>query len=208
MATYPGLPGPSISAHLSRQASQASYAKGTEFQIGRVDMVGNTGTYVDVPFHRYEEGADLASVHIDRLAGIPGLVVDVSGARGRAIDWQHFAAVDCRERAVLIRTGWDRHWGTRAYFSPHPHLTEQAAVYLRDHGAVLVGIDSLNIDSTEHGTRPVHSVLLAAGIPIVEHLTRLGTLPAEDFRFTAAPPAVAGMVTLPVRAHAVAGPVA
>lgn len=200
--TYKGLPAPLICDHLSREASRGIYAEGTEFQIGMIEMVGNTGTYVDTPFHRYADGADTAETGLDRLAGLPGIVVRVTGMAGRAVDWHHFAAEDVSGRAVLVQTGWDRHWASDAYFEGHPFLTAGAAEYLRDQGALLVGIDSLNIDDTSGGERPVHSILLAAGIPIVEHLTRLETLPVSGFRFTAAPPKIRGMGTFPVRAHA------
>lgn len=202
MITYKGLPAPLICDHLSRAKSREIYAEGTEFQIGRIDMVANTGTYIDMPFHRYAAGHDLAGLQLRRVADVPAVVVRVEGAAGRAIDWHHFVPVDCRGNAVLVHTGWDRHWGTDAYFEEHPFLTEKAALYLRDHGAALVGIDSLNIDDTTGGTRPVHSVLLGAGIPIVEHLTGLSQLPASGFRFSAVPPKIRGMGTFPVRAHA------
>jgi arylformamidase len=203
MVTYKGLPAPLICDHLSRERSHDVYAPGTEFQIGRIDMVANTGTYIDTPFHRYADGFDLAGLPLDNVVNLPGIVVRVAGAERRAIDWQHFAVTDVRGQAVLVNTGWDRHWRTDQYFENHPFLTEAAANYLRDHGAALVGIDSLNIDDTSGGTRPVHSVLLGAGIPIVEHMTRLDTLPVEGFRFTAVPPKIRGMGTFPVRAHAV-----
>jgi len=202
MITYKGLPGPLICDHLSRLKSREIYAEGTEFQIGKIEMVGNTGTYIDMPFHRYAHGHDLADLAIERVADVPGVLVRVEGGAGRAIDWHQFAPVTCRGHAVLIHTGWDRHWRTDAYFEGHPFLTEKAAVYLRDQGALLVGIDSLNIDDTTGGTRPVHSVLLAAGIPIVEHMTGLEALPASGFRFSAVPPKIRGMGTFPVRAHA------
>lgn len=203
MITYPGLPGPVICDHLSREASRQSYETGTEFQIGRIEMVANTGTYIDVPFHRYADGHDLSEVSLERVTNLPGVVVNVVGTQERAIDWHHFVPVDCQGRAVLIHTGWDRHWGTGAYFHGHPFLTERAARYLRDHGAALVGIDSLNIDDTDGGARPAHTELLAAGIPIVEHLTNLAAVPVEGFRFHAAPPKVARLGTFPVRAHAI-----
>lgn len=206
MVTYAGLPAPVICDHISRPESRASYAEGTEFQIDRIEMVGNTGTYVDVPFHRYSDRDDLAAAPLDRLTNLPGVIVRVTGATERAIDWHHFAPIDCRGRAVLVHTGWDKHWGTEDYFSGHPHLTERAATYLRDQGATLVGIDSLNIDNTDGGTRPVHSVLLAAGIPIVEHLCNLAAAPADGFDFTAVPPKVENMGTFPVRAHAIPQP--
>jgi arylformamidase len=202
MITYKGLPAPLICDHLSRAKSREIYAQGTEFQIGKIEMVSNTGTYIDVPFHRYADGHDLSELALRRISNIPGIVVRVTGAQDRAIDWHHFAPVTCRGHAVLVHTGWDRHWRTDRYFEGHPFLTEKAANYLRDQGALLVGIDSLNIDDTTGGARPVHSVLLAAEIPIVEHLTGLQALPVNGFRFTAVPPKVKGMGTFPVRAHA------
>lgn len=203
MVTYKGLPAPLICDHLSREQSRALYAPGTEFQIGRIDMVANTGTYIDAPFHRCADGVDVAGLPLDRIAGLEGTVVRVSDTTERAIDWAHFAAVEVRDRAVLVSTGWDRHWGTDRYFEGHPFLTEAAANHLRERGAALVGIDSLNIDDTGGNTRPVHTILLGAGIPIVEHLTCLDSLPANGFRFTAVPPKVHSMGTFPVRAHAV-----
>ncbi len=206
MVTYKGLPAPLICDHLSFAASHEHYADGTEFQIGRIDMVANTGTYVDVPSHRYRDGDGLARAPLDRLTALPGVVVRVSGMSGRAIDWQAFAATDVASKAVLVQTDWDRYWRTDQYFEGHPHLTAEASAYLRDQGALLVGIDSLNIDNTDSNERPVHSTLLAAGIPIVEHLTNLGALPVSGFVFNAAPPKVVGMGTFPVRAHAVLDP--
>jgi len=202
MITYRGLPAPLICDHLSRMASRALYAEGTEFQIGRIDMVSNTGTYIDTPFHRYADGADLSAVGLDKLSGLDGVLVRVTGHGGRTIDWTAFAPFEVRGRAVLIHTGWDRNWRTDGYFEGHPFLTEAAAMHLRDRGAKLVGIDSYNIDDTADGRRPVHTTLLGAGIPIVEHMTNLGALPVEGFTFTAAPPKVLGMGTFPVRAHA------
>lgn len=202
MITYRGLPAPHICDHLSFDESHKYYDDGVEFNIARIDMVANTGTYLDVPYHRYRNGDDLSAVTLDRLADLPGVVVRVTGMTGRAIDWTLFAASDVAGRAVMVHTGWDTHWRTDRYYEGHPFLTEKAAEYLRDHNAALVGIDSLNIDDTSIGTRPVHSVLLGAGIPIVEHMTNLSALPETDFRFTAAPPRVAKMGTFPVRAHA------
>lgn len=202
MITYKGLPAPLVCDHLSREQSRSHYEPGTEFQIDRIEMVGNTGTYLDTPYHRFADGPDLAETDIDRVADLPGLVVRVTGNRERAVDKHHFAALDVAEHAVLIHTGWDRHWRTDSYFEGHPYLTEAAAIWLRDKGAALVGIDSFNIDDTTGRTRPVHSVLLGAGIPIVEHLTGLDRLPAEGFRFSAPPPKVRRMGTFPVRAHA------
>ena len=203
MVTYPGLPGPEITDHLSRAASRGTYAEGTEFHIGRISMVANTGTYLDTPSHRYADGDDLAGVPLARLADLPGLRVDLSGAV-IAIGADALEPYEVGGKAVLVRTGWDRHWGTPAYGAGgHPHLTRDAATLLAERGAALVGIDSVNIDDITDGTRPAHTILLGAGIPIVEHLTGLDRLPADGFRFHAAPPRVAGMGTFPVRAYAV-----
>ncbi len=202
MVTYRGLPAPLICDHMSREMSRSLYAAGTEFQIGRIEMVGNTGTYIDVPFHRYADGHDLSQLALARVADIPAVLVRLAGGEGRAIDWHHFAPVACAGHAVLVHTGWDRHWRTDAYFEGHPFLTERAALYLRDQGVLLVGIDSCNIDDTAGETRPVHTVLLGADIPIVEHLTGLAHLPVGDFRFSAVPPKLCGMGTFPVRAYA------
>lgn len=202
MITYKGLPAPLVCDHLSRVQSHSIYSPGTEFQIGRIDMVANTGTYLDTPFHRYADGYDLTGLLLERISDVPGIVFRLSGIEQQAIDWTNFAASDVRGRAVLVNTGWDAHWRTDRYFEGHPFLTEKAAEYLRNEGAALVGIDSMNIDDTSGGTRPVHSVLLAAGIPIVEHLTNLSALPVHGFRFSAVPPKIAAMGTFPVRAHA------
>lgn len=202
MVTYPGLPGPEIGEHLTREESRGHYAPGTEFSIGRITMVANTGTYVDSPFHRYGDGADLAALPLARLADLDGLVVRVTGAASRAIGRAALVPYDVAGRAVLIHTGWDRHFGTDRYGTGHPYLTADAAAWLAEQGAALVGIDSLNIDDTADGARPAHSTLLAAGIPIVEHLRGLERLPPSGFRFHAAPPAVAGMGSFPVRAYA------
>lgn len=172
MVTYKDLPVPIVCDHISHLQSRGSYAPGTEFQIGRINMVANTGTYIDTPYHRYPGAADLSTTPLPNTAHIPGVVVRATGSERRAIDWTNFAAIDLSRRAVLVNTGWDRHWRTDRYFEGHPFLTKAAAKYLRDQGAALVGIDSPNIDDTSDRTRPVHSILLAAGIPIVEHLTR------------------------------------
>ena len=203
MVTYPGLPAPEITDHLSRAASRQTYAEGTEFHIGRISMVANTGTYLDTPSHRHPDGADLTGVPLARLADLPGLLVEVPEAV-TAIGADRLEPYEVNGRAVLIRTGWSRHWGTPAYGGGgHPFLTREAATLLAERGAALVGIDSLNIDDITDGTRPAHTTLLGAGIPIVEHLTGLEQLPADGFRFHAAPPRVAGMGTFPVRAYAV-----
>jgi kynurenine formamidase len=199
MTTYPGLPGPLVCDFLSREASRARYAPGVEFQIGRIDMVANTGTYVDAPFHRYAGGKDLAALPLESLAGLEAVVVR---GGGRAVGAEAFRGRSLRGKAVLIRTGWDVHWGTAAYLQGNPFLTREAAELLVDQGAALVGIDSLNIDDIEDFARPVHSVLLSADIPIVEHLCQLGPLPEENFRFTAVPAKVVGFGSWPVRAFA------
>lgn len=202
MVTYPGLPAPEISDHLSRQASREHYAPGTEFNIGRISMVANTGTYLDSPFHRFGDGADLARLPLSRLTDLDGVVVRVTGGQGRTIDRAALLPYDVTDRAVLIHTGWDRHWGTERYGSGHPYLTADAAAWFVQQRPALVGIDSLNIDDTDDGERPAHTTLLAAGIPIVEHLRGLEQLPPHGFRFHAAPPSVEGMGTFPVRAYA------
>ena len=199
MVTYQGLPGPHICDYWTREGSAAHYDDGSSFQIGRIDMVANTGTYLDAPFHRYEDGDDLAALDLGRLASLPGLKVK---AVGPAVDEGAFAPLDVAGKAVLVETGWDRHWRTDAYASGHPYLTEKAARLLVERGAVLVGIDSYNIDDTSGRSRPVHTILLGAGVPICEHMTNLAALPDAGFRFTAVPPKVAGMGTFPVRAFA------
>lgn len=203
MVTYPGMPVPEVGEYLTRQASRDHYAPGTEFAIGRICMVANTGTYLDSPFHRFADGADLAALPLARFTDLDGLVVRVLGSTSRAVDRQMLLPFDVTGRAVLIHTGWDRHWGTERYGTGHPFLTRGAASWLAEQGAALVGIDSLNLDDTDDGTRPAHTELLAAGIPVVEHLRGLGQLPCDGFRFHAAPPAVEGMGTFPVRAYAV-----
>lgn len=205
MVTYPGLPGPEISDHLSRAASRAHYDAGTEFHIGRISMVANTGTYLDTPFHRLADGPDLADVGLQSLADLDGIVVRLVGMAGRAIDRDLLLPYDVRGRAVLLHTGWDRHWGTQAYGAGAPFLTRAGADWLAAQGAALVGIDSVNIDDTGERSRPAHTILLGAGIPIVEHLCGLDQLPPRGFRFHAAPPRVRGMGTFPVRAYAVPG---
>lgn len=203
LVTYPGLPAPAVSEHLSREASRGHYAEGTTFHIARVELVANTGTYVDSPFHRYVEGADLAALDLASLADLDGIVIDATHVAGRAIGTDLLQGRDLRQKAVLVRTGWDRHWATPAYFSGHPFLTRDAAELLRDAGVRLVGIDSLNIDSTDDGERPAHTILLGAGIPIAEHLCNLEALPAAGFRFHAVPVKFRGVGTFPVRAYAV-----
>jgi len=202
MTTYPGLPTPAISTHLTRKGSRSSYANGVEFHIGRIEMVANTGTYLDSPFHRYEDGLDLADLPLDVLADLPGIVVRQATHDRPAIGPEVLGEAELSGAAVLVDTGWSRHWGTEMYLSGNPYLTEEAARALVDGGAVLVGIDSLNIDSTEDPRRPAHSILLNAGIPIVENLTGLDGLPDRGLRFFAVPTKVRGLGSFPVRAFA------
>lgn len=201
LETYRGLPAPVICDYLSREESRKRYAPGTEFHIGRIDMVGNTGTYLDSPFHRFAEGHDLSQLALEQLADLDTVVVRAD-LRRRAIDRDAFADLDVEGRAVLVHTGWDRHWTTEAYFEGHPYLTEAAAETLAERGAALVGIDSLNIDDTADPRRPVHTTLLGADIPIAEHLRGLGALPQTGARFFAVPVKVKAFGTFPVRAFA------
>jgi kynurenine formamidase len=203
MVTYRGLPAPVVCDFLSREESRKVYAPGVEFHIGKVEMVANTGTYLDSPFHRYADGTDLAGLPLEKLAGLDAVVLRWDQGRGRAIGPAAFRGLEVRGRAVLLHTGWDAHWRTEQYFEGHPFLTGDAAAWLRDEGAVLVGIDSLNIDDTADLGRPVHSTLLRAEVPIVEHLRGLGQLPEAGFRFFAVPVKFRGMGTFPVRAFAV-----
>ena len=197
-----GLPAPRIDAFLTRSASTAHYAAGTSFHIGQVEMVANTGTYMDSPFHRYDAGTDLPDVSLAKLADLEGLVVRVAGSHKRAIDRGVFVGSDVRGKAVLVDTGWAMHWQTPQYLDGYPFLTRSAAEYLRDEGAALVGIDSPNIDDDADMSRPCHSILLGADVLIVEHLCRLGTLPIQGFSFTAVPAPIRGLGTFPVRAFA------
>jgi arylformamidase len=202
LRTYKGLPAPVICDYLSREASRAFYEPGTEFQIGKLELVTNTGTYLDCPFHRYADGADLAAIGLAALSDLEGIVVRADHRSVTAIDASYFQARELRNRAVLVHTGWSEHWNTDRYFEGHPYLTADAAAYLRDCGVKLVGIDSHNIDDTRGRSRPVHSLLLGAGILIVEHLTSLAALPDEGFTFSAVPPRIQGVGTFPVRAFA------
>ncbi len=212
MLTYPGIPVPVIGSHVSFDESAAHYATGTEFSIGTITMASNTGTYLDTPAHRYRGAEDLSALSLDRMVDLDGVVARARtrpAPGGRAMTESDLRTaldrVELAGRAVLIDTGHSDSWGTADYFVDHPYLTDDAAEFLVSVRPSLVGIDSLNIDSTHTGRRPAHSWLLAARIPIVEHLTRLDELPATGFRFTAAPPAVRGMGTFPVRAFAVIG---
>ena len=205
LITYPGVPGPEITPYLTRADSRSVYAEGTEFTIDRISMIGNTGTYLDSPFHRYADGADLAGLPLERLADLPSVVVRTVGSGLRGVAAGALAAHEVAGRAVLLHTGGDRHWAAPQYAVDAPYLTAEGARWLVEHGAALVGIDAINIDDISpdaHGERPAHSLLLAAGIPIVEHLTGLENLPPTGARFTAAPPRVAAFGTFPVRAYA------
>ncbi len=204
MITYKGLPAPVICDFLSREASRARYAAGTEFQIGKIEMVANTGTYVDSPFHRYPDGKDLAALPLSSLANLDCLIAPCPTDRGRPIDRLPFTPAEVRGRAVIIQTGWDRHWRTDQYFEGHPYLTGELAEWLVRAGAALVGIDSFNIDCVDTGERPVHSILLRNEIPIAEHLCGLAAAPPRGGRFFAVPVKVAGFGTFPVRAFVLA----
>lgn len=199
LITYQGLPAPLICDFLSREDSRRIYAPGTEFHIGKIEMVANTGTYVDSPFHRYSDGKDLSELPLESLANLEAVVVRHAG---RAIGRDAFADLPLRGKAVLIQTGWDRNWNTAQYFAGHPYLTAEAAQHLADSGVALAGIDSLNIDDTADLSRPAHSILLRAGIPIAEHLCNLSAVPAGSFRFFAVPVKVKRFGTFPVRAFA------
>jgi arylformamidase len=203
MVTFPGLPAPDMRPYLTRERSRSLYAPGTEFEIGQISMVGNTGTYLDSPFHRYQDGTDLAGLPLESCVDLPGVVARTAGSRSRAVDAGAVAALDVTGRAVLLHTGGDAAWGRPEYAVDAPYLTEEGARWLAEHGARLVGIDSVNIDDAQGGGgRPAHSVLLGAGIPVVEHLTGLGQLPPAGFLFTAAPVPVEAFASFPVRAYA------
>jgi kynurenine formamidase len=202
MVTHPGIPGPTISAFLTHEASAGRYAPGTTFEIGRIDLVANTGTYIDTPAHRFRGQPDLAGLELERVVDLDGVLVDCRNRQERAIGPDAFEGIVVRGRAVLVATGWDEHWGTPAYLSDNPFLTESAARFLVEAGAALVGIDSLNVDSLADPARPAHTAILGAGIPLVEHLTGLGELPRDGWRFFAVPPRIRGMATFPVRAFA------
>jgi kynurenine formamidase len=203
MITYKGLPGPVICDYLSREQSKSHYSEGTEFQIGKIEMVANTGTYIDSPFHRYANGDDLSELNLYSLANLDGIVIRVTGATERAITQEVFNGLDIKDKAILIHTGWAKHWRTDQYFEGHPYLTAGAAEYLVKERAALVGIDSLNVDDTRDGNRPVHTTLLGNKIPIVEHLRSLDRLPENGFSFFAVPAKVKGMGSFPVRAFAI-----
>lgn len=202
LITYKGLPAPHICNYLSREQSKQNYDGDTSFQIGKIEMVTNTGTYIDCPFHRFADGNDTAQTALKSFAQLDAVMIHIPFTETLKITEDHLKNREIRNRAVLIQTGWDRHWNTELYYQDHPYLTEQAAMYLRDCNVKLVGIDSHNIDDTAGRTRPVHTVLLGAGILIVEHLCNLNKLPDQNFKFTATPPKFKGVGTFPVRAFA------
>jgi arylformamidase len=202
LVTYKGLPAPIICDYLSRENSKKFYEEGTTFQIGKIEMVSNTGTYVDCPFHRFEHGKDLSEVELEKFAEIEGIVIRLPFTERLAITPNELNGYNVAGKAVLIHTGWDVYWNTDKYYEHHPYLTEEAAGFLKEAGAKLVGIDSHNIDNTEGRTRPVHTTLLGAEILIVEHLCNLGALPEKGFKFSAVPPKFKGVGTFPVRAMA------
>jgi kynurenine formamidase len=205
MVTYRGLPGPHICDFWTRESSASNYDDGSTFQIGKIEMVANTGTYLDSPFHRYADRADLSELKLKSLADVPGIIVRQPFEKKLILEPRDLEHLDVEGKAVLVHTGWDRHWRTEGYFGEHPYLAAEAADWLASEGALIVGIDSCNIDNMHVRARPVHSRLLGADIPICEHMTNLSSLPDEGFRFSAVPPKLKGMGTFPVRAYAVLG---
>ena len=202
MITYKGIPAPVMCDFLSREASRKNYDCGHEFHIGRIDMVANTGTYLDSPFHRYATGKDLSELPLASFSHLDAVVVRQPHTQALAVDIGLFRGLELRGKAVLVCTGWDAHWRTDLYFESHPFITEEAARYLMENQVRLVGIDSHNIDDTRTRVRPVHTILLGAEIPICEHLCNLAALPDHGFEFFAVPPKVKALGTFPVRAYA------
>jgi arylformamidase len=202
MIIFKGLPAPIICDYMSREESRSRYEPGTEFQIGKIEMVSNTGTYIDSPFHRYADGKDLSEINLEKLVNLDAIVVQADYRKGIEIGKKFFEKISIKGKAILVNTNWSELWRTDAYFENHSFLTEEAAVYLRDQGATLIGIDSHNIDDTRGKSRPVHSTLLRAEIIVAEHLTNLDQLPDKGFTFTAVPPKMKGVGTFPVRAYA------
>jgi len=202
LITYKGLPAPIICDYLSREDSRKFYEPGTEFQIGKIEMVANTGTYLDCPFHRYADGKDLSQIGLDQLVNLEGILIRVPYESALAVGVEHFENKELKNKAVLVHTGWDQHWKTDQYYTSHPYLTRESALYLKQCGAALVGIDSHNIDDTRGNSRPVHTTLLGADILIVEHMCNLSHIPDSSFMFSAVPPKFKGVGTFPVRAFA------
>lgn len=202
LISYKGLPAPLVCDFLSREESRKTYANGEAFHIAKIEMVANTGTYIDCPFHRYEEGEGFGSIEISRMADLPGIMISVSHKERLAIDASDFEGLDLKGKAVLVHTDWDQYWEQDQYFENHPHLTAAAAEYLREQDIALLGIDALNVDDTSTNARPVHSTLLGAGILIVEHLCELNKIKGKEFLFSALPPKFEGVGSFPVRAYA------
>jgi len=198
LVTYKGLPAPVICDYLSREESKKIYEEGTQFQIGKIEMVANTGTYIDCPFHRYADGKDLSEVELKNFVDLDAITIKAKDVT--EIELKYFERKNVENRAVLVYTDWAKHWNTEKYFENHPYLTKEAAEYLRDQKVKLVGIDSYNIDNTKHNSRPVHTVLLASEILIVEHMCNLDKLPENGYTFSAVPPKFKGVGTFPVRA--------
>lgn len=203
--TYKGLPAPIVCDYLSRLDAEKVYAPGVTFQIGKIEMVSNTGTYIDTPFHRFEHGHDLSQIKLSAIADLEGIVIKVPFQKYPSVDAAALKGIPLTGKAVLIHTGWDVHWGTDQYFEGHPFLTKGAAEFLLEQKVKLVGIDSYNIDDVSDPQRPVHTVLLGNDILIVEHLSNLGAIGDRPFRFHAVPPKICGMGTFPVRAFATVG---
>ncbi|MFI5341541.1 MAG: cyclase family protein [Candidatus Methylomirabilales bacterium] len=201
MKAYPGLPSPKIGAFLDHEASRSHYDERAEFYLGRVDMVCNLGTYLDSPYHRHRDRADLSQIPLEKVARVPGVVLDAAASPDRSIALDCSASQLCG-RAALIRTGWDRRWGTDAYWEPGPYLAASFVDLLIRARAILVGVDFWNVDNTEDPSRPAHTRLLAEGILIVEHLCNLSALPRTGFQFSAVPLRIARGASFPVRAFA------
>ena len=200
LVTYKGLPAPIVCDYLSRENSRKIYEEGAEFQIGKIEMITNTGTYIDCPFHRYEHGKDLSEIGLERFADLDAITIEAVNVQEVGVEF--FTEKEIRNKAVIIHTGWSKHWNTELYFENHPFVTREAAEYLRDCEVKLVGIDSHNIDDTRGKSRPVHTILLGAEILILEHLCNLDQLPESNYQLSAVPPKFKGVGTFPVRAFA------
>jgi arylformamidase len=202
MDTYPGLPAPSVALHTAHLGTRPEGGVAPGFAVGRIDLVGNTGTYLDSPYHRFPDGDDVADLPLDRLVALPTTVVDVHHVDSRAVDVELPEAL-IRDRAVLFRTGWDGRWGTEAYWLPGPYLSVGVVDQLVAHRPALVGVDFWNVDDIAAPDRPVHTRLLEAGVPIVEHLCHLDRVPGDATTFVV-PLAIEGAPSLPVRAFVLA----
>ena len=202
LITYRGLPAPIICDYYSHEESRRFYTEGTEFHIGKIEMVSNTGPYLDCPVPRFKAGKDLCKTPLEQLANLDGIKISVPFQDTLEISQSYFQNLSLKGKAVLIHTGWSQYWASEGYFENHPYLTSDAASFLVKAGVKLVGIDSYNMDDTSTITRPVHTMLLGQEICIVEHLCNLDLIPENGFRFTATPPKIEGMGTFPVRAYA------